>query len=61
MNKIHTGHQGIERCQLRVRSSVRWPRVTQEMTEKIQHRPVCAKEVVPRKEPLMVFPLPDYL
>ena len=60
MDKIHTGHQGIERCRLRVRNSVWWPRVTQEMTEKIQHCPVCAKEAVPRKEPLMVSPLPDY-
>ena len=28
LEKVHAGHQGIERCQLRVKYSVWWPGVT---------------------------------
>ena len=60
LEKVHAGHQGIECCQLRVKYSVWWPGVTKQMTEMIQQCPVCAKEATPRKEPLMITPLPDY-
>ena len=60
LEKVHAGHQGIERCQLRVKYSVWWPGVTKQMTGMIQQCPVCAKEATPRKEPLMITPLPDY-
>ena len=60
LEKIHTGHQGIEPCRLRVRYSVWWRGVTQELTEKIQQCPVCAKEAIPRKELLIISPLPNY-
>lgn len=31
-----------------------------QMAAMIQQSPTCAKEATPRKEPLMVSPLPDY-
>ena len=60
LEKVHAGHQGIERCRLRIKYSVWWPGVTKQMTEMVQQCPVCAKEATPRKEPLLISPLPDY-
>ncbi len=60
LEKVHTGHQGIERCRMRIKYSVWWPGVTKQMTEMIQQCSVCAKVATPRKEPLMTTPLPDY-
>ena len=50
VEKVHAGHQCIERCQLRVKYSVWWPGVTKQMTEIIQQCPVCSKDAAPRKE-----------
>ena len=60
MEKIHAGHQGIERCRMRINLSVWWPSVTKQMTEMIQRCSVCARETIQRKEPLMSTPLPDH-
>ena len=60
LDKVHAGHQSIERCRLKVKYSVWWPQITKQMTEMIQQCPVCAKEATPRKGPLMISPLPDY-
>ena len=60
LEKVHAGHQGRERCQARIRHSVWWPGVLKQMEAMIQQCPTCAKEATPRKEPLMVSPLPDY-
>ena len=60
MARIHTGHQGIERCQTRVATSVWWPGVTQQITQLVEQCKECAQEATKRKEPLVVTPLPDY-
>ena len=60
MDRIHEGHQGIERCRARINSSVWWPGVSQSIAEKIQNCTTCAKDKVPKREPLLVTPLPDY-
>ena len=60
MEKVHAGHRGIERCRLRVNSSVWWPGVVKQVTEKIQQCSVCAREAPPKKEPLMISLLLDY-
>ena len=60
MDKIHEGHQGIERCRMRINSSVWWPGVSKHLTERIQNCSTCAKDAVPRKEPLVITPLPDH-
>ena len=60
MEKIHSGHQGIERCCWRARTSVWWPGVTHHITQMVQHCDTCAKEARQRKEPLLPTALPDY-
>ena len=60
IEKVHAGHQGIECCRLRVNSSVWWPGVIKQVTDKIQRYSACAREAPPKKEPLMISPLPDY-
>ena len=60
MEKIHKGHQGVERCCWRARASVWWPGVTHQITQTVQHCTTCAKEARQRKEPLMSTILPDY-
>ena len=58
--KIHTGHQGIERCRMRVATSVWWPGVSQEVREVVERCKECTKEAPKRKEPLIITPLPKY-
>ena len=60
LNKIHMGHQGIERCRMRVRESVWWPGVTSQMAQMVQNCEVCSKEACYRKEPMLKSKLPDY-
>ena len=60
MLKIHEGHQGAERCKLRVKSSVWWPGVTGEVQQFAENCRDCAKEARHRREPLLPTPLPDY-
>ena len=60
LEKIHGGHQGIERCRTLTNSSVWWPGVSQSIAEKIHKCTTCAKESVPNMEPLLTTPLPDY-
>ena len=60
LEKIHEGHQGIERCRTVINSAVWWPGVGQSIEEKIRNCTSCAKENVPKKEPLLTTPLPDY-
>ena len=60
MEKIHEGHQGVERCRMRARSSVWWPGVTSQIQQFVENCRTCAKEARPRREPLLPTPLPDY-
>ena len=60
MEKVNAGHQGIERCRLRVNSSVWWPGIVKQVTEMIRRCSVCAREAAPKREPLIISPLPDY-
>ena len=60
LEKIHEGHQGIQRCLMRVRSSVWWPGIANQITQMVQGCSVCAREPSIRREPLMTTPLPDY-
>ena len=60
MEKIHEGHQGIERCQARVKASVWWPGINHHISQMVQQYETCCKTARPRKEPLQATPLPDY-
>ena len=60
MDKIHQGHQGIERCRMRVQHLVWWPGVSQSISQKVLQCPSCAKEAKHRKKPLITTSLPEY-
>ena len=60
LEKIHSGHQGIVRCRLRVSSSVWWPGVSREVEEFIKSCPACLKTTPPSREPLLPTELPDH-
>ena len=60
LQRVHSGHQGVERCRARVAMSVWWPGVSRDVQEMVQNCKECAKLRGMRKEPLIPTPLPDY-
>ena len=60
LSKLHEGHQGIQRCRLRARTSVWWPGLPSQIEKLMKNCPHCTKKSTPRKEPLMPTTLPDY-
>ena len=60
LEKIHEGHQGIQRCRMRALCSVWWPGMYKEVEVFVQSCPTCQKTVIPPKEPLITTPLPSY-
>ena len=60
LEKIHNGHQGIQRCRLRAKMSVWWPGMSGQIEEFVNTCPHCVKTTTLPKEPLMPTPLPDY-
>ena len=60
LNKLHKGHQGIERCRLRARMSVWLPGMSSQIEKLVKTCSHCTQESIPRKEPLMPTALPEY-
>ena len=60
LDKIHHGHQGIQRYKLRIASSVWWPGVSTAIEHFVQSCPTWQKLTVLPREPLMTTPLPNY-
>ena len=60
LEKIHQGHQGIERCRLLAQNPVWWPGLCRDSKETIRKCSVCAKLHKPNKEPLIPSVLPEY-
>ena len=58
LQKVHHGHQGIQRFRLRIASSVWWPGVSKAIERYIKNCSQCVKSYVPPKEPLITSPLP---
>ncbi|GFN96526.1 retrovirus-related pol polyprotein from transposon 297-like protein [Plakobranchus ocellatus] len=59
LEKIHEGHQGIEKCQLRARNSVFWIGITKDIHNKVKCCEICeqySKSQV--KQPLMQHEIP---
>ena len=57
LSKIHQGHQGIEQCHLRAKSSVWWPGLSQQIKHLIEQ---SVKNSTPKSQPLIPSELPDY-
>ena len=60
LEKIHTGHQGVQRCRLRVNTSVWWPGISHEVENMVKQCPTCARDFKPRKEPMIPTELSEY-
>ena len=60
LEKIHHGHQDLQRCRMWVSSSVWWPGVSAAIERFVRTCPVCQKTTPPSREPLINNPLPRY-
>ena len=60
LQKIHQGHQGIQKCRQRVLSSVWWPGVTKNVEEFVKACPDCQRSTPTATEPLLSTPLPNH-
>ena len=60
LQKLHEGHQGIQRCRLRAKISVWWPGISKQINDLIERCSVCVRESSPRRELLIPSKLPDY-
>ena len=59
LEKLHEGHQGIQRCRLRAQESVWWPGISSQIKDKIQRCPTCAELAINPVEPMIPSSLPD--
>ena len=59
LQNVHHGHQGIQRCHLRIFTSVWWPGISKAIEIFIKSCPQCVKSYVPPKEPLLISSQPD--
>ncbi len=58
--KIHSGHQGINKCQLRAKACVYWPGITKEIEDMIKCCTTCQKhQKAQASETLMPHEVPD--
>ena len=60
LQKIHSGHQGITKCSLRVTSAVWWPGVKQQLENLVHKCPECSKAAQAPRQPLICTPLPQH-
>lgn len=60
LQKIHQGHQGIQKCRIRLNTSVQWPGLSKDIENFVKTCPDCQKTVQLTKEPLIQSPLPTY-
>lgn len=59
LQRLHDGHQGINKCRKRAHMSVWWPGLDDEIQELVTKCPECMQtKPTQRKEPLMTTPLP---
>ncbi|UYV69315.1 K02A2.6-like, partial [Cordylochernes scorpioides] len=59
LNSLHEGHLGIEKCRGRARSSVWWPRISQEIGELVRNCPNCIEKRSNPQQPLIVSDFPS--
>ena len=60
LQKVHQGHQGIQRCRLRISSAVWWPRISRDIEDYIKSCPICQQSTIPPTEPLLQTKLPNH-
>ena len=60
LQKIHAGHQGIQKCCLYVQTSVWWPGLSTQINQIVKNFHQCFKEFVVKNELLISSKLPYY-
>ena len=60
LKKVHQGHQGIQRCRLRAKTSIWWLSMPQQIKDLVEGCKICTKYAPPKWEPLMSTPLPEH-
>ena len=58
-DKIHTGHQGIQKCRERAKSGVWWPNINKQIEDLVRECPTCIKTKAIRAEPMISSQLPE--
>lgn len=59
LQRLHQGHQGINKCLTRARESVWWPGITSAIKQMIERCEICACEAQIPVEPLLMTELPS--
>ena len=60
LDKIHQGHQGIQRCRARAQKAVWWLQISNHIKNMVQFCPECVEHSTPPREPMTPSTLPDY-
>ena len=60
LEKLHQGHQGMTKCKQKARQSIWWPRISQDIEDRVQKCLTCLKFHKQLAEPLIPTSLPDY-
>ena len=58
--KIHHGHQGIQKCRSRASTAVWWPLMSSQINTMVKSCVECSKYVRVNCEPMISTPLPEY-
>nr|XP_055037759.1 uncharacterized protein K02A2.6-like [Misgurnus anguillicaudatus] len=59
LQRLHQGHQGINKCLARARESVWWPGITSAVKQMVERCQICAREAQIPAEPLLTTELPN--
>ena len=60
LEKIHSSHQGMIKCQQRILTAVWWPGIAWQLEQMIINCPECSKLSIPPRQPLLPTSLPRY-
>ena len=61
LERIHSGHQGINKCRTRASEAVWWPKINDDIERIVQSCELCqSAQSANRREPLMCSPLPQH-
>ena len=58
LDKIHTGHQGIQKCRERAKRGVWWPNLSKQIEDLVRECPTCIRTKTNRAEPMIPPQLP---
>ena len=59
LERLHTGHQGTTKCRQRAKDSVWWPKIRNDIDDKVSKCPTCCKHRLQHPESLIPSPLPS--